>query len=65
MGGRSKYLAHSAQEEDDYNVVLACTEFEKNPYCVLIEEDEEAEEEDDKVFQETKPVTFGMIEKDI
>ena len=61
-----KYSAHSAQEDDEYDVVLACTEFENNLYCVLIEEDEEEEdEEDDKVFLETKPVTFGMMKQDL
>ena len=62
---KSKDSAHSAKEEDDYDVVLASTEFENNPYCVLIDDTEDKEEEDDRVFLETEPVTFGMIEKDL
>ena len=61
----SKDSAHSTQEEDEYNVVLACTKFENNPYCVLIDKDDEKEVEDDSVFLETEQVTFGMIDKDL
>ena len=32
---------------------------------MLINEDDETEEEDDRVFLETEPVTFGMIKKDL
>ena len=57
---KMKNTAHSVQEEDEYDVILACKEFENNPFCVLIEESEE-EDLCDEVHLETEPVTFEKI----
>ena len=64
MVKKCKDTVRSAQDEDEYDMVLACTEFENNLYCVLIEKSDE-EDHCDKVYLETKFFTFGKIDKDL